>query len=228
MRLLAIETSTDLGSAALWVDGALLERFCPAGRPHSETLLPLIQELLAEAGGESFCLDGVAFGAGPGAFTGLRVACGLAQGLATGIGCPVVPVGSLAAVAHASGADRCFAAMDARMGEAYVGLFERSGARMEQRGTLRVQPPAAIEFPPPPCRVAGNALAVYPALAERAGAAGLSLDPQRMPTAAAIAALAVVELQAGRGLDPALAAPLYVRDKVAQTIAERLATGGKA
>ncbi len=83
MKVLALETSTDSGSCALLLDGDVSESFCPPGRPHSETLLPLVRELMAAHGVTFGQLDAIAFGAGPGAFTGLRVACGVAQGLAS-------------------------------------------------------------------------------------------------------------------------------------------------
>ena len=92
MKILAIETSTDYGSCALWHDGVIDQRICPPGRPHSETLLPLVRALLADSGLVLAQLDAIAFGAGPGAFTGLRVACGVAQGLAAGADLSVVPV----------------------------------------------------------------------------------------------------------------------------------------
>jgi tRNA threonylcarbamoyladenosine biosynthesis protein TsaB len=100
MKILAIETSTDSGTCALWWDGALAERICPPGRPHSETLLPLLGGLLADAGIGFHRLDGIAFGAGPGAFTGLRVACAVAQGLAVGADLPLAPVCGLEAMAE--------------------------------------------------------------------------------------------------------------------------------
>ncbi|MCL2635563.1 MAG: tRNA (adenosine(37)-N6)-threonylcarbamoyltransferase complex dimerization subunit type 1 TsaB, partial [Betaproteobacteria bacterium] len=116
MLILALETSTELGSCALWRDGAVLERRCPSGRPHSETLLPLVRELLGEAGVGIAALDAIAFGVGPGAFTGLRVACGAAQGLAVAAGRPLLPVTSLEAMALQAGDGEVLALLDARMG----------------------------------------------------------------------------------------------------------------
>lgn len=229
MRVLALETSTDLGSCALWLDGELIERRCPTGRPHSETLLPLVRDLLAEAGTDFAGLDAIAFGAGPGAFTGLRVACGIAQGLAVALDLPVVPVGTLEALAAGSDGERVLALLDARMNEVYYAALVRDGAARFVAGDLRVAPPAAVELPEGAGWVAcGNALAAYPALAERVARAGFEVRPEAMPTAAAVARLAVPRLQGGAAIDPALAVPLYVRDKVARTVAERLAEGGKA
>ena len=104
MLILALETSTELGSCALWRDGVVTERFCPEKQPHSETLLPLVRELLAESGVQIADLDAIAFGVGPGAFTGLRVACGAAQGLAVAADLPLVAVTSLETMAAQSSA----------------------------------------------------------------------------------------------------------------------------
>ncbi len=228
MLLLALETSTDLGSCALWRDGAVDERVCPPGRPHSETLLPLVREILAAAGVRIGDLDGIAFGNGPGAFTGLRVACGIAQGLAVGIGRPLVPVGTLAALAWQTGAGRIVALLDARMNEVYSGCFVRGADDVAPLGEIQLAPPDAVDLPAGPWHAAGNALAAYPDLAARVAAAGFTGDPGAMPAAAAVAALGAARLARGLGIDPEAAAPLYVRDKVARTVAERLADGGRA
>jgi tRNA threonylcarbamoyladenosine biosynthesis protein TsaB len=231
MIVLALETSTELGTCALWRHGEVDERHCPAGLPHSETLLPLVRTLLEESGVAFADLDAIAFGAGPGAFTGLRIACGLAQGLAVGAGVPVVPVGSLAAMAETCGGERVLALLDARMGEVYSGCFAREPATGPlPAGDVAVAPPEAVALPSGAGWLAcGNAPAVYPALAQRLAAAGIDWQPGILPTAGAVAAIAARRLAAGEaGLDPAEAAPLYVRDKVARTIAERLREGGRA
>lgn len=141
MLILALETSTELGSCALWHDGQLTERLCPAGRPHSETLLPLVRELLQEAGVNVGQLDAIAFGVGPGAFTGLRVACGAAQGLAVAGNIPLLPVTSLEAMAAASGAERVLALLDARMGEVYAGAYQRMADAYVLQGEIRLAAP---------------------------------------------------------------------------------------
>jgi len=229
MQLLALETSTNLGSCALWRDGACAERFCPDGVLHSETLLPLVRNLLTDAGVSLSQLDGIAFGAGPGAFTGLRVACGVAQGLAVGAGLPVVPVGSLDALAWASGTERCLVLLDARMNEIYSGCFERGDHGLRLIGALGLSSPEALEWPQTGRYVVvGNALRAYPQLAQRAGQLGMATQAELMPRAADIAALAALKMQAGEACDPALAVPHYVRDKVAKTVLERLTEGGKA
>ncbi|HJW27206.1 MAG TPA: tRNA (adenosine(37)-N6)-threonylcarbamoyltransferase complex dimerization subunit type 1 TsaB [Rhodocyclaceae bacterium] len=229
MRILGLETSTDLGSCALWLDGQLLERRCPPGRPHSETLLPLVRDLLAEAAVDIRQLDAIAFGAGPGAFTGLRVACGIAQGLAVAADLPVVPVGTLEALAAGADGERILALLDARMNEVYYATLERDDDGLRLVGNVRMAAPEAVVLPEGGGWVAcGNALAAYPALAERVAEAGMAGRADLLPTAGAIVELARPRLQRGEAIDPGLAAPFYVRDKVAQTVAERLAGGGKA
>lgn len=229
MRILAIDTSTEYGTCALWHQGDCLERVCPIGQSHSATLLPLVAQLLAEAACSVSQLEGIAFAAGPGAFTGLRMACAVAQGLAVGAGLPVLAVGTLDALALDSGATTCLAMLDARMGEIYTARFVLNAGIPIQDGEIRLLPPADLFLPTDlDCVLVGNALLAYPALAERGQAAGLRQIAQAMPHAAMIAALAAPRFAAGEGSDPALAAPLYVRDKVAQTVAERLAGGGRA
>lgn len=229
MLILALETSTELGSCALWHDGSVIERCCPAGRSHSETLLPLIRELLAEAGMRVAALDGIAFGAGPGAFTGLRVACGAAQGLAVASERQLLPICSLEAMAVQAGDGKVLAMLDARMGEAYVARYHCSGSDCQLDGEIRVQAPAAIDLPDQAgWRACGNAPVAYPVLASRLQAAGILMIDGILPTAAAVASLAAPRLARGEGIDAALAAPLYIRDKVAKTVAERLEEGGRA
>lgn len=229
MLILALETSTDRGSCALWRDGDVVERLCPSGRPHSETLLPLVREMLAAAGVTLGQVDAIAFGTGPGAFTGLRVACGVAQGLAVGVGVPVVPVVTLEAMAAGSSDERILTLLDARMNEVYAACYERREGGLQLNGDITVAPPALVQLPIAGDWLAcGNALAAYPALVERVTAAGFRQDATLMPTATRVAELAAARLAAGQAIDPALAAPLYIRDKVARTVAERLAEGGKA
>jgi tRNA threonylcarbamoyladenosine biosynthesis protein TsaB len=229
MRILALETSTESGSCALWDDGRLYERQCPAGVSHSTTLLPLVQALLAEQALGFAQLDAIAFGAGPGAFTGLRVACGIAQGLAVAHDLPVLPVGTLEAIAWQAAPGRILALLDARMGEVYAATFLRSDDRLEALAAPCVAPPALLPLPAGTEWLAcGNALAVYPELTATVTGRGWACRADLLPSAGAVAQLAVPRLAAGEGIDAALAAPWYVRDKVAKTVAERLAEGGHA
>lgn len=229
MLILALETSTDLGSCALWRDGAVSERICPSGKPHSETLLPLVRELLLEDGVKIGQLDAIAFGVGPGAFTGLRIACGAAQGLAVAADVPLIPVTSLETMAAMAGAERVLALLDARMGEVYSGAYRLTEAGYLLEGEIHVSAPADVSLPAESGWIAcGNAITAYPVLAERLSAASIAMQSAVVPTAAVVAQLAVPRATRGEGLDAALAAPLYVRDKVAKTVAERLSEGGRA
>ena len=225
MNILALETATDPGSIALWCDGAVIARSCPPARSNSETLLPLAAAMLREAGLGFSDVDGIAFGAGPGSFTGLRVACGVAQGLAFARDLPLLGVGTLAAMALASGGERVIVALDARMGEVYFGLFDHG----EQQGEIGVYSPQAAPIPESGGWLAcGNGLTAFPLLRERLSPVVVAWQPELMPSAEAVVRLAAPRLEAGEAIDAADAAPLYVRDKVAKTVAERLAEGGKA
>jgi tRNA threonylcarbamoyladenosine biosynthesis protein TsaB len=229
MLILALETSTELGSCALWRDGDIVERLCPPGQSHSETLLPLVRELLGESGLKVAQLDAIAFGVGPGAFTGLRVACGIAQGLAVAANIPLVPVTSLEAMAEMTGAEQVLALLDARMGEVYAGSYQRSANGYALQGEIRVWSPANVPLPTDAgWLICGNAPSAYPELQARIVAAGIPIHPGILPTAAALARLAAPRAARGEGIDAALAAPLYIRDKVAKTVAERLSEGGRA
>lgn len=225
MIILALETATDPGSVALWRDGEVLARSCPDGQSNSETLLPLAQSLLSESGLSYADLDGLAFGAGPGSFTGLRVACGAAQGLAVACDLPLLAIGTLDAMALASQGERVIVALDARMGEVYYALYE-SG---QLCGEVGVYPPDAVPLPSTTGWLAcGNGLAAYPVLRERLLPYVDQWQSEIMPSAEAVVRLAAPRLARGETIDPADAVPLYVRNKVAQTVAERLAHGGKA
>src|SRR5204862_678076 len=216
MRFASIETSTEWCSVALWADGefAALER--RAATRHSELALPMLERLLAAGGIGAGQLDAVAFGAGPGSFTGLRIACGLAQGLAFARGLPVIGISTLEALAEESGATRVVACLDARMREVYYSALEKRGARWHEVIPAVCVAPLVAPRPPGEDRVGcANGFAVY-------GDLGLTrVLPEVHPSAAAVARLAGPRLQAGEGIDAALAAPIYVRDKVALTTDEQ-------
>jgi tRNA threonylcarbamoyladenosine biosynthesis protein TsaB len=221
MRLLALDTSTEACSVALLLDGELRMRFQLTERSHAELVLPMVESLLAEAGITLADLDGLAFGRGPGAFTGLRIACGVVQGLALGANLPVVPVSSLASVAAqlpAAPGEALLVCNDARMGEVYWGVYRREAdGNVTPLSDEVVSPPDAVGAGMPPAgHAAGNALPRYPALAERLRAAGLQLHDSLYPRADAIARLGAVELAAGRGVPAEQALPVYVRDDVAR------------
>jgi len=225
MIILALETATDPGSIALWRHGEIIARSCPEGLSNSQTLLPLAESTLREAGLGFADLEGIAFGAGPGSFTGLRVSCGVAQGLAVARDLPLLGVGTLDAMALVSGGERVLVALDARMGEVYYAIFEHG----EVQGEIGVYSPDAVPLPASQGWLAcGNGLAAYPALRERLSPFVDAWMPEVMPSAEAIVRLAAPRLERGEQIDPADAVPLYVRNKVAKTVAERLAEGGKA
>jgi len=217
LNLLALDTSTEYCSVAILRDEMLTHRDAHAVQRHSELILPMIEEVLRASGLALAQLHGIAFGAGPGSFTGLRIACGVAQGLAFGTGLRVVPVGTLMALAEEAGASRVIACLDARMGEVYHAAYRREADRW-----LEVIAPAVGRVQSMPeleeggwfgC---GNGFAVYAeALAKHYDGQLVGLAPTLHPHARSIARLALPLLAAGRALAPEEAVPVYVRDKVA-------------
>lgn len=230
MNILSIETATEHGSVALLHDGELLVRRVQGAANHSEAVLRDLRELLSEAGIPITRLDAVAFGAGPGAFTGLRLACGVAQGLALGADLAVAAVGSLQAVALQADAARVFVANDARMGEVYHAAFVQDGDGVPQPlGAAACSHPLELELPAGDWFAAGSAFKVWPQELEARFMGRLTAcRPEMVPRAEEVARLGAVAVARGELLAPELAAPLYVRDKVALTTAERLARGGRA
>jgi tRNA threonylcarbamoyladenosine biosynthesis protein TsaB len=229
MRILALDTSTEWCSVAVG-DGSVWHRLDErAGQAHSERVLPMVEAALAEAGWALTGLDGLAFGAGPGSFTGLRIACGVAQGLALGTTLPVVPVPTLAAIAQevfrTRGWTRVLSCIDARMREVYAAAYARG------EGGWREEAPPSVAAPAEVMRMnagagadwcgAGNGYAAYPALAAWLGLARVAADAR--PTAQSIGELAVPRLAAGEGVAAVDALPLYVRHRVALTAAEQAA-----
>ncbi|MDP2030502.1 MAG: tRNA (adenosine(37)-N6)-threonylcarbamoyltransferase complex dimerization subunit type 1 TsaB [Thiobacillus sp.] len=225
MKLLVIDTSTEWCSAALWLDGRILARRVLAEQRHSSLLLPMVDELLRESAISLRQLDGIGYGAGPGSFTGLRIACAVTQGLALGADLPVVGVSTLESIAEQSGAERVLAVLDARMAEVYWAAYQRVGA-----GWRYVTEPA-LALPESVCvpeggdwMGAGNGFAALgEVLRPRLAAQLTRIDDSLMPDAAAMAGLAAQAFERGEGMDAALAAPIYLRDKVALTIDERRA-----
>lgn len=238
--ILALETSGACCGVALWCDvngdRRVVLREHHGTKEHSERLLPMVDEVLAEAGVGSASIDAVAFGQGPGGFTGLRVACGVAQGLGFALDRPVVPVVSHAAVAwltEAVAGQVVLVAMDARMDEVYAAAYrveDDAGARalvaldgpmLLGAGDLLPWARAQAWWDDAVLH-AGDAVDAYPALINLPPTAARSSI--RRPTADAVAMLAAAALRHGGGVPADQASPLYVRDKVAFTTAER-ATG---
>ena len=216
MQFAALETSSPWCSVALWRDGeiASIERL--AGNRHSELVLPMLQTLLDRISLSMKDLDAVAFGAGPGSFTGLRIACALAQGLALPRGLPVLGVSAFEALAEESGAPRVAACIDARMREVYYAALENRGGRWREVVPPRCVAPQEVRPPSGAGWVGcGSGFAAYGDLGFE------TVFPAVHPTAAAIAALAAPRFAAGEGVDAALAAPAYLRDKVALTKEEQ-------
>lgn len=228
MKILAFDTSTEWCSAALHVDGAVRSQAVLAGQKHSELLLPMVQGLLAEAGLALGQLDALAVGHGPGSFTGLRIACGAAQGLAFGAGLPVITVVTLEAMAAQALRDMqsggALACIDARMGEVYAALYEKADAGL--REVLAPQLYAPAQAPLPETGQAyvgcGSGFAAYAAiLAERYAGKLAAVQVDIHPHAEAIAELALAKWQRGDCLAPEAVEPLYIRNKVALKTCER-------
>lgn len=226
-NILAIETSAELASCALLAGDTVIVRSTPGVRSHSQSILPMVQQLLNEAGIALADCDAIAFGAGPGSFTGVRTACGVAQGLAYGAGLPVLPLVTLEAMAEAcrtaTGATEVLAVLDARMGEVYWAQY-----RFVDGGWLEVVAPtlsAPQDVTPAPAaagglQACGNGFAEYAAaLAGMPFAQGAL--PGIVPHARELALLARGALAAGQGMPAAQAQPIYLRNKVAYTSAER-------
>lgn len=223
MNLIALETSTEYCSLAVSRGAQVFERSVHAGQRHSELALPGLKELLREAGLDLHAIDGIAFGAGPGSFTGLRIACGLAQGLALVRNLPVAPVGTLLALAENSGADKVIACLDARMGEVYHGTYRKSGGNwIEMHAPGLYHPDAVPAVEGGQWFACGSGFRVHAAaLQQRYRGALAQTDADAVPNAAAMLRLALKLFAAGQGVDAAAAVPLYVRDKVALKASER-------
>lgn len=225
MKILALETSTETASLALLCDGEARVVTFSTPPAHSATVLPALGRLLADAGLALPQLDVIACGVGPGSFTGVRLACSVVQGLSLGADLPVAPVGSLLALAQEQAAGRVYCALDARMSEIYVAAYEKGpDGWLEQIGPCCVAPDRVPQPKGGSWVAAGTAFLVYPEIA--VGLTGCQVLPGMVsvPGAQAIAELATqVTWQ-----DVAQLAPVYVRDRVASTVAERLAAGGKA
>ena len=214
MRFAAFETSTEWCSVALWRDGEIVAVERRAGNRHSELALPMLERLLAQSELAAAQLDAVAFGAGPGSFTGLRIACGLAQGLAFASGIPVIGISTLEAMAEESGAARVVACLDARMREVYYSALVKDAGRWSEVVPAHCVSPDGVTPMGEDWVGCGSGFAVY-------GNLGMTrVLPEVHPSAIALARLAAPRLAAGEGVDAALAAPIYVREKVAFTKAE--------
>jgi len=227
--IIAIETSTELASVALLRDGQVLAREATGVQTHSQTILPMVQGLLADAGLKLSACDAVAFGAGPGSFTGVRTACGIAQGLAFGLDVPVVPVVTLEAMAQAcmerTGARDVLPLLDARMGEVYWAQYRFEGSwqpvvEPALASPVDVMPGGAVT-------ACGNGIAAYAeAFAGRSFATDALGDI--VPHATQVARLAAIVLARDGGVAAHDAQPIYLRNKVALTTSERMKAKAEA
>jgi tRNA threonylcarbamoyladenosine biosynthesis protein TsaB len=220
--LLAIETSTPACSAALSVDGEVIERYALAPRQHATLMLPMIESLLLEAGLTVRQLDAIAFGRGPGSFTGVRIAASMVQGIAFAADLPVVPVSTLAALAlggmRESSLPRMMAAMDARKSEIYWGCYTQTGGNViALQGSECVCTPDAV----PECAQqdwvgVGSGWSAYgEPLMQCLGERVVRLLPDLEPRAADVARLAIHEFNQGVSLSADEAVPVYLRNNVA-------------
>ncbi|WP_342317036.1 tRNA (adenosine(37)-N6)-threonylcarbamoyltransferase complex dimerization subunit type 1 TsaB [Lysobacter sp. FW306-1B-D06B] len=232
MKLLALETSTEALSIALSIDGQVRERFELAPRRHAELSLPWADELLADAGVKRSQLDAIAVGRGPGAFTGVRLAIALAQGIALALDRPVVPVSTLAALAMRADADgdgaprRVLTAIDARMGEVYSAAFQLRDGDAFALSDERVGAPDSVVVPGDESGWFGVGTgfgAAENALSQRLSSRFASIDATQLPHAADIARLAVKAYARGEAVPAERIEPAYLRNNVALTLREQQA-----
>jgi tRNA threonylcarbamoyladenosine biosynthesis protein TsaB len=226
MKLLAFETATEACSVALWVDGEVRERFEVAPRRHAELALPWAGALLAEAGVARSALDAIGVGRGPGAFTGVRLAVALAQGIALALDRPVVPVSTLAVLAMQAPPGKVLAAIDARMGEVYTAPFIADGEGVAATGAERVSPPGTgvLAGEDGDWHGVGTGFAaVDAALRVALGRRLASVDPIALPRAAHLARLAAAAWARGETVAPERLEPAYLRDNVALTLEQQAA-----
>ncbi len=229
MRILALDTSTEWCSVAVG-DGTHWHRLDEhAGQAHSERVLPMVHAALGDASWPLASLDGIAFGSGPGSFTGIRIGCGVAQGLALGADLPLAPIATLAALAQevfrVRDWRRVVACLDARMREVYLAVYARADDQWQEITGPSVEPPSearrAVNAGDADWYGAGNGFEAYPTLATQLRLTHAA--PDARPSAQSIGELALPRLAAGCGVAAADAVPLYVRHRVALTAAEQAA-----
>lgn len=224
--MLALDAATEACSVALLVDGDVIARTVESGKSSALKILKMVEEVMAEGQVSLSMLDAVAASIGPGAFTGVRISVAVAQGIAFGATLPVVPVTTLQALALQvlEGGEGCaLACLDARMGEVYWGSFKADAAR----GVAEISAPAVgspdrvVLSPAGRYSGIGRGFSAYPILSQIPGVEIGLAESRALPNAREIALLGVLALASGGGFDPADLKPLYLRDKVALTEAER-------
>jgi|JI6StandDraft_1071083.scaffolds.fasta_scaffold00042_73 tRNA threonylcarbamoyladenosine biosynthesis protein TsaB len=228
MPILALDTSSDACSAAVLTNDACFTEFELTPRAHTQLILPMVESVLKQAQLKLSEVDAIAFGRGPGAFTGVRIATGVAQGLALAANKRLLPISTLAALAQQTQqqvqAHKILVALDARMGEVYWGVYSWADGNLQLEGEEQVVTPSAIELPVGNDWVAvGSGWSAYPELAERAASMIQATYADWLPSAEFIAQLAQQAYLAGKALPAEQAQPIYLRNKIAQTTQERLA-----
>jgi len=224
MKLLAFETATEACSVALWIDGDVRERYEVAPRRHAELALPWAEALLAEAGIARSQLDAIAVGRGPGAFTGVRLAIAIAQGIALALDREIVGVSTLAALAMQGQGERILAAIDARMGEVYLGAFERRIDGMHLLGNELVARPDSASIPDGTWTCVGTGFsAAGGALQQRLQGRLASVDASALPRASDVARLGAAAFSRGEAVPAERLEPAYLRDNVALTLVQQQA-----
>lgn len=232
MRLLALDTATEACSVALLDGSGCIARYEEPGRGHAERILPMVDAVLAEGRVKLADVDGIAVGRGPGAFTGVRIAISIAQGLAFGAGKLVAPISDLAALAQraidAEGATHVLACLDARMEEIYWGCFERDAQGLAvATGEERVSTAGEVRFPAGTHWYGVGSGWRVPTLSDRARASGLAathMYPALFPRAEEIVRLGAAVFQAGDAVAPEQALPVYLRDRVATPVSQKSRT----
>jgi tRNA threonylcarbamoyladenosine biosynthesis protein TsaB len=223
MNILALDTSTDHCSVAVYNGACWHTHAVLAGQTHSQCILPMVEAVLAQAALGLPELKGIAFGAGPGSFTGLRIACGVAQGLAFAAKLPVIGISTLEAMAQTTDAQQVIACLDARMNEVYHAAYVREAdgrwKQVSEPGVFRPEAVPALEGTD--WIGVGSGFAAYAALAQSYRKQLRHVITDCVPTARAIGELALPRLRAGGGVRADLAVPLYIRNKIALTTAEQ-------
>ena len=222
MKILALDTATEACSAALYIDGEITERYRLAPREHSRLILPMIDSLMTDAALSPQALDALAFGCGPGSFTGVRIATGIVQGIALAADLPVAPVSTLAALAQQcfdqTRAQTALTAMDARMSEVYWGVYQKNSAGYaELSGLESVGPADRVDFPERPGFGVGSGWGVYKdPLSQRLKGWVEEIMADYLPKASSIVKLSVRIVQNQRTVTAEQATPVYLRNNVAK------------
>lgn len=224
MNILGLESSTEQGSVALSCNGEVFQQAWQGGRGHAEGILKQVSALLAQHSLSLAQLDAIAFSQGPGSFTGVRTACGMAQGLSLGANVPLVPVPTLMVLAEAAKAQRVVTILDARMGQVYLAAYERDE---QANWNTVIQPQLAApdslpQLPGPAWEIIGNGVGLCSSLLENQWhGQWVNTRPECYPEARNLLTIAARQLSMGHTCLPEEVAPLYLRDKVALTVEER-------